>query len=151
MKSMIRERLLMRDGWRYTFVRPAEQPADTYFLTKTGAQTGPHAMSWDDNAWQETAVPVDLTADAPLDPLANMYNGYISRPNAWFRRYFEVPEAWRGRRVALRFGGVTGSTEYYVNGVDFVTGKTGASEKSRVFVRPDGGNVSKGGVRDNGG
>lgn len=42
-------------------------------------------------------------------------------------------------------------TEYYVNGIDFVTGKTGASEKSRVFVRPDGGNVSKGGVRDNGG
>lgn len=42
-------------------------------------------------------------------------------------------------------------TEYYVNGIDFITGKTGASEKSRVFVRPDGGNVSKGGVRDNGG
>lgn len=42
-------------------------------------------------------------------------------------------------------------TEYYVNGIDFITGKTGASEKTRVFVRPDGGNVSKGGVRDNGG
>ncbi|MBO4633861.1 MAG: RagB/SusD family nutrient uptake outer membrane protein [Bacteroidales bacterium] len=42
-------------------------------------------------------------------------------------------------------------TEYYVNGIDFVTGKTGGSEKSRVFVRPDGGNVSQGGVRDNGG
>ncbi len=42
-------------------------------------------------------------------------------------------------------------TEYYVNGIDFITGKTGASEKSRVFVRPDGGNVTTGGVRDNGG
>ena len=42
-------------------------------------------------------------------------------------------------------------TEYYVNGVDFITGKTGDSEKTRVFVRPDGGNVAKGGVRDNGG
>lgn len=39
-------------------------------------------------------------------------------------------------------------TEYYVNGVDFVTGKTGATEKSRVFVRP---NVKKGGFRANGG
>lgn len=42
-------------------------------------------------------------------------------------------------------------TEYYVNGIDFVTGKTGASEKSRVFVRPDGGGIQQGGVRDNGG
>lgn len=39
-------------------------------------------------------------------------------------------------------------TEYYVNGINFVTGKTGSSEKSRVFVRP---NVNKGGFRSNGG
>ena len=39
-------------------------------------------------------------------------------------------------------------TEYYVNGVNFITGKTGGSEKSRVFVRPD---VGKSGVRSNGG
>lgn len=39
-------------------------------------------------------------------------------------------------------------TEYYVDGIDFVTGKTGASEKSRVFVRP---NVNKNGFRANGG
>ena len=41
-------------------------------------------------------------------------------------------------------------TEYYVSGIDFITGKTGAGEKSRVFVRPDGGNVTTGGVRENG-
>lgn len=39
-------------------------------------------------------------------------------------------------------------TEYYVSGVDFITGKTGADQKSRVFVRPD---VGKGGTRANGG
>lgn len=39
-------------------------------------------------------------------------------------------------------------TEYYVEGINFVTGKTGASEKSRVFVRP---NVNKNGFRANGG
>lgn len=39
-------------------------------------------------------------------------------------------------------------TEYYVNGIDFVTGQTGSSEKSRVFVRP---NVNKNGFRSNGG
>lgn len=39
-------------------------------------------------------------------------------------------------------------TEYYVSGIDFITGKTGSSEKSRVFVRP---NTGKGGFRANGG
>ena len=47
-------------------------------------------------------------------------------------------------------------TKYYVNGVDFITGKTGASLKSRVFVRPDvmGGPMTGeagDGVRHNGG
>lgn len=46
---------------------------------------------------------------------------------------------------------VNSYTEYYVNGVDFISGETGPALRTRVFVRPDGGNVSQGGVRDNGG
>ncbi len=40
-------------------------------------------------------------------------------------------------------------TQYIVTGIDFVTGETGASKTSRVFVRPDVNNTK--GVRENGG
>lgn len=39
-------------------------------------------------------------------------------------------------------------TEYYVNGIDFVTGKTGANEKTRVFIRPNIGTKGKRASRD---
>ena len=107
----------LRDGWKYTTQEPQEQPFDAYFLTKTGAQTGPHAMSFDDSGWQETSVPHDLTTDAPISPLNNNFNAYVKRPNVWFRRFFFVDEALRGKRILLRFAGVTGVSSFYVNGV----------------------------------
>ena len=34
----------------------------------------------------------------------------------WMKRDFEVPAAWKGKRVILRFDGVLGKCEVYVNG-----------------------------------
>ena len=36
--------------------------------------------------------------------------------SAWYRRSFEVPAAWKGRRVILNFGAVDWSCAVYVNG-----------------------------------
>lgn len=35
---------------------------------------------------------------------------------AWFRRTFQLPEAWKGRRIVLRFGGVKYNSRVLVNG-----------------------------------
>ena len=106
----------IKSGWKYTTQTQTELPHETYYLTKTGAQTGPHAMSFDDSAWDTISVPHDLTADAPLSALENNYNGYVKRPDVWFRRTFYVDEAMRGKRILLRFLGVTGVSSFYVNG-----------------------------------
>lgn len=106
----------IKDGWRYTTRMPEPLRFDAYHLTKTGAQNGPHAMTFDDSDWDTVSVPHDLTANAPLDPLNNNYNGYIRRPNVWFRRAFYVEESLRGKRIVLRFLGVTGVSAYYING-----------------------------------
>ena len=37
-------------------------------------------------------------------------------PYAWYRRTFTVPDAWRGRRVLLRFGAVDYQADVWVNG-----------------------------------
>ena len=36
--------------------------------------------------------------------------------NAWYRRDFTIPEAWRGKRWKLRFGAVTQYAKVFVNG-----------------------------------
>lgn len=107
---------VLKEGWRYTTAPVQQEPFDTYHLTKTGARADAHAMSYDDSGWQEVSVPHDLTASAPLDARNLDYNGYISRKNVWLRRAFLVDEALRGKRILLRFPGVTGVSTFCVNG-----------------------------------
>ncbi|MGN0979197.1 MAG: glycoside hydrolase family 2 protein [Candidatus Avoscillospira sp.] len=113
---MKRYQKVLKEGWKYTTAPQKTEPYDAYHLTKTGAQTNAHAVSFDDSGWQETSVPRDLTADAPLDARNNDFNGYIRRPDLWFRRGFLVEERLRGKRILLRFHGVTGVSEFCVNG-----------------------------------
>ena len=43
----------------------------------------------------------------------------------WYRRTFELPEAWRGQRVLLHFGAVDWETSVRVNGTDVVAHRGG--------------------------
>lgn len=107
---------VLKDGWRYTTADLHPEAFDTYHLTKSGARVDAHAMTYDDSSWQEVSVPHDLTAAAPLDARNVDFNGYIQRVNVWLRRAFLVDEALRGKRILLRFHGVTGISTFCVNG-----------------------------------
>lgn len=113
---MERYHKLLKDGWRYTTAPLRQEAFDAYHLTKSGARADAHALSFDDSGWQETTVPHDLTAAAPLDARNVDFNGYIARTNVWLRRAFLVDEALRGKRILLRFPGVTGVSTFCVNG-----------------------------------
>lgn len=107
---------VLKDGWRYTTAPLQQEAFDTYHLTKSGARTDAHALAYDDSGWQEVSVPHDLTAAAPLDARNVDFNGYIARTNVWLRRAFLVAEELRGKRILLRFPGVTGVSTFCVNG-----------------------------------
>ena len=51
----------------------------------------------------------------PLDPKSRL----------WYRRTFELPKAWSGKRVLLHFGGVDWETTVYVNGKEIGTHRGG--------------------------
>ena len=112
----MREESGLNKGWRFTTSKVEELPYDAYFLTKTGAQTGAAAMAFDDKTWQVVDLPHDYTVSGNLDPLYNDYNGYLNRPNAWYRRYFYLDEADCGKRLVLHFEGVSGESKVWVNG-----------------------------------
>lgn len=110
---------------------------------------GFYAENFDDSAWGEIAVPSNWTMqgyDKPIYcnvkmPIPNTppFVPKDDNPTGLYRRTFELPESWQGRRVILYFGGVESAFYVWVNGE-----KVGFSKDSRLpaefditgYVRP---------------
>lgn len=107
---------------------PEDKRFEAYFKMKDLRTTGTKMITFaiktkDTNTNCSSAVIHDLTA--------NEDGSYDFTYNK--KAYKAVPEV------------VNTYTQYFVDGVDFVTGKTGAGERSRVYVRPDVGECSASG------
>lgn len=111
-----RKRWWMCRDWLFTTEKQSGMAYDAYQLTKAGAQVGPAARSYDDHTWQRVELPHDFVVTQDLDAAADNYNGYLKRPDAWYRRYFQLDATDEGKRVLLHFGGISGNSEIYLNG-----------------------------------
>lgn len=106
---------------------PATDPAPTRTPQPSTATSPPVAAGWGnrletslDGRWQFVRV---ASLDDPLPKtgwqntdVPGLLDGYRSE-RAWFRRSFEVPADWQGRRLILHFGGVKYNSRVLVNGV----------------------------------
>ena len=122
--------------WKFHWsARPEVRPAN--FFTK----------GFDDSSWGTIPVPstwereghgtpiyVNYTYPFKVDPPRVMgepdkkYTSYIERnPVGSYRRDFEVPADWKGKRIVLHFGGVSSALFVWVNGQ-----KVGYSQDSRL-------------------
>jgi len=62
-----------------------------------------------------------------MDTPPTNYTSYLQRnPVGSYRKYFEIPNDWRGRRIILHFAGVSSAMYVWINGQ-----KVGFSENSR--------------------
>jgi len=75
---------------------------------REGEKAGYFSREFVAGNWHEVSVPV------AFEHCAGGMAGY--KGVGWFRRSIEVPEAWRGRRVVLRFEGVNNRATVWVNG-----------------------------------
>ncbi len=73
-----------------------------------GEEEGYCALDYDATRWREVAVPSSFDQVAPG---MESYEG-----TCWYRRWFEVPADWRGKRVAVRFEGVNYHAQVWLNG-----------------------------------
>src|SRR6266568_973037 len=103
--SELRLRLPLNDGWRFKRQASPGAAVEAEFL-------GAEKPGYDDSGWE--AVHLPHTWDATFDnPFA--VTGHF-RGLGWYRRRFDVPEEWRGRRVHVEFKAVFQVAGVWVNG-----------------------------------
>jgi hypothetical protein len=75
-----------------------------------GDHPGAEAPDFDDAAWERVGLPHSFSM--PYFAATNsFYVGY-----GWYRKTFDVPAAWRGRRLFLHFEGAFQDAEVFLNG-----------------------------------
>lgn len=73
---------------------------------------------FDDSEWTDVALPHNFSV--PYNMESSFYVGY-----GWYRKDFEVPENWNGKRINIEFEGVFQVAEIYVNGEAVATHEGG--------------------------
>jgi len=89
-----RDNLNFNRGWKF-------QPGDV---------SGADEKAFDDSSWKDANLPHSFSMPyfAAND---KFYVGY-----GWYRKHFDVPQSWTGRRINLEFDGVFQVAEVFVNG-----------------------------------
>lgn len=122
---IMREKLLMNQGWRYYFDEPDYmQPKFTssdqqYRGSRAENARGPARRDFLDADWRTVTVPHDFVAENGLsttDPFGGEHFDFPrDRGSAWYRRYFRLSSEDRSRRIVLHFESVATKCEVYVN------------------------------------
>ncbi len=77
---------------------------------KFGDHSGAGATSYDDAKWEAVGLPHSFSM--PCFAANNKFPvGY-----GWYRKHFDVPVAWEGRRVSIEFEGAFQDAEIFLNG-----------------------------------
>lgn len=132
----------LRDGWRF---HQGDIPfpvvsghKHSYDNAKTGTAAGAASPFYDDTRWESVRVPHDWAVARPIDPGANLSQGFRRGGAGWYRRYFRMPESWRDRYIELAFGGITTHAAVWLNGALLHRSFSG-TVPFRVEIGPFGG------------
>ncbi|KQN25665.1 beta-galactosidase [Sphingomonas sp. Leaf33] len=113
-------RLLLDRGWRFHLgdiampVITGHEPS--YENAKAGAAHGAAAISFDDSDWREVDLPHDWAIEAPVDPQANVAQGYRRRGIGWYRRTIRLDPALQGKFLEIDFGAIATHATIWING-----------------------------------
>src|SRR5690242_11377827 len=87
-----RERLFFDNGWKFLLDDPS----------------GAESPSYDAGSWRSVDLPHDWSIEGKIDPQNPMggSGGFFPAGIGWYRRTFNVPPEWAGKRVRVEFEGV---------------------------------------------
>ena len=75
-------------------------------------------VDFNDNSWRSIDLPHDWSTDAVLnDTLKNEGADTVAAETGWYRKFFEIPENWTGKRIVIYFEGISAQHEVFVNGI----------------------------------
>ena len=97
-----RAQRLFDEDWR--FIREAIQGAED--------------PAFDDAGWRTLNLPHDWSIEGPWrgKDACDWRGGYVPLGAGWYRKTFRVPTAFKGRQVAVEFGGVYKNSDVWING-----------------------------------
>jgi beta-galactosidase len=116
-----RERLSLDRGWLFHEgdipfpVVIGHQPS--YDNAKAGSSSGAASPEYDDSSWKPVDLPHDWAVEQPFDSKANIAQGYRARGMGWYRKYFRLDPADRGKHLEVQLDGVATHCTVWVNGV----------------------------------
>ena len=116
-----RERMSLDRGWLFHEgdipfpVVTGHQPS--YDNAKAGSSSGAASPEYDDSSWKQVNLPHDWAVEQPFDPKANLAEGFRARGMGWYRKYFRLDPADRGKHLELQLDGVSTHCTVWVNGV----------------------------------
>ncbi|MCY2931801.1 MAG: DUF4982 domain-containing protein [Planctomycetota bacterium] len=123
-----RQRLLMDRGWKFAFGCAGDAAKDFGYGTgvafaKAGVCPGPADLAFDDAAWRTLDLPHDWAVELPFDEKANSMHGFKpvgpefpATSVGWYRRVFEAPREWEGKRLTVEFDGAFRDCRVFLNG-----------------------------------
>jgi len=73
---------------------------------------------FDDSGWRKLDLPHDWSIEAAPDSTNPMGNagGYFPAGIGWYRKTFDLPASYAGKKLSLYFEGVMANAEVFVNG-----------------------------------
>lgn len=92
--------------------------ADAGWKFMLGDPGGAEALSFADASWRTVDLPHDWSIEsAPTkDAPSGSGGGFFSNGTGWYRKSFQAPAAWKGKRVSIEFDGAYNHATVYLNG-----------------------------------
>jgi beta-galactosidase len=81
-----------------------------------GETAGADAAAFDDRAWRPVTLPHDWSIEGPFDRRWASATGYLPGGIGWYRKTFDLPTDYAGKRVYIHFDGVYCNSEVWLNG-----------------------------------
>lgn len=90
---------------------------DEEWLFYRGDIPGADGADFSAEGWKKVNVPHDWAIAGPFDmtnPSSNR-GAYLPGGIGWYRKAFNIPNHWRGRKVLIEFGGIYMNSEVWIN------------------------------------
>ena len=75
-----------------------------------------YEADFEDGGWRTLDVPHDFCIEQPHGKDNPSGNGFLPGGIGWYRKTFQAPDAWRGKRVEIQFDGVMRNSTVWING-----------------------------------
>lgn len=76
------------------------------------------ANDFNDSGWRKLDLPHDWSIEGKIHPknATGGGGGYFPSGIGWYRKTFQVPDAWKAKKTAIYFEGVYMNSEVFING-----------------------------------